>query len=186
MSQQDLKKRSARIWKAVKVGKVLSDLGYDVDPFDSSDQQFSCDLHGSDDQSPSAHLYYEQNSWHCFGCGKRRDAIQTIIDKKRKTFTEAVEYLETKYKISAPKLPTELVVLVEGAEKEFIDVKKDVEEVLLYLSRNRYVTKQEAVAFWSKFDLLCSSEFRKTYPEDVLKNFLIKVKNEAINGLSDN
>lgn len=183
MSQQDLKKRAARLWKAIKVGKVLSDLGYEVDPYDPSDQQFSCDLHGSEDHDPSAHLYYEQNAWHCFGCGKKRDAVQTIIDKKKKTFTEAIEYLETKYNIQPLSLPTELIEKIEGTEKDFSDMRRDIEQTLLYLTINRYVGKQEAVTFWAKFDKLCSSEFRKTYPEDLIKNYLIKLKLEVMNNL---
>lgn len=185
MIPQDLKKRAARIWKAVKIGKVLSDLGYEVDPYDESNQQFSCDLHGSEDHDPSAHLYYDQNAWHCFGCGKRRDAVQTVMDKKKKGFKEALEFIEEKYKIAAPKAPTELIIPLNGADKEFADVRKDVEGILLYLSTNRYFDMEQAVHFWNKYDLLCSSEFRKTYPEEVLKNFLVKVKNEAISSVND-
>lgn len=175
-----LKKRAAIIWKAVKIGKVLSDLNYDVDAYDEGNQQFSCDLHGSEDHSPSAHLYYDQNVWHCFGCGKRRDAVQTIIDKKHITFTEALDYLESKYNIKTVKDITELVIPISGSEKDFSSVRKDTEDLLLYLSRNRYFSKEQAIIFWRKYDMLCSADFRKAYAEPIIKNYLVKIKNEAL------
>ncbi len=173
MSDTDLIKQKIDIVDFIKEYTTLMPSG--------SNFKARCPFH--QEKTPSFMVSPERQSWHCFGCGKKRDAVQTIIDKKKKTFTEAIEYLETKYNIQPLSPPTELIEKIEGTEKDFSDMRRDVEQTLLYLTTNRYVEKQEAVTFWAKFDKLCSSEFRKTYPEDLIKNYLIKLKLEVMNNL---
>lgn len=174
----DLKERASNIWKKLKIGKVLYDLGYDLDPYNETNQQFRCDLHGSDDEHPSASIYFESNSWYCFACQKKRDAIKTVEDKQKKGYEEAILYLEKKYNISPPK--PQVLELVEVAGRDFVQVRDDIHTFLLHLTRNRYLQIDSAVRLWNSFDMLCSSEFRNSYHESDLKNSLISIRSEAL------
>ena len=69
MGSKRLKRRVARIRKAISLARVLEDYGYEVRAYDSDrEQQFSCDLHGDGmDNTPSARVYPD-NWFYCFGC----------------------------------------------------------------------------------------------------------------------
>lgn len=62
-------------------------------PFNKSIKRYSyiCPLH--DEKTPSFVLYRQQNKFHCFGCGKRGDAIDFYMYKTNCSFKEAVSYL---------------------------------------------------------------------------------------------
>jgi len=85
-----------RINETVSIVQILSTLGFDVrEDGGDREQQFRCDLHGSGhDDTPSARVYPDSNSWYCFGCGVTRDAIETVQVKQGVGFWAAVKLLE--------------------------------------------------------------------------------------------
>lgn len=94
-----------RIRAEVPIVDVLYGYGYRVHPDgDDREQQFACDLHGDgSDSKPSARVYPESASFHCFACGRSRDAITLVREKEGVEFWQAVKMLETKYGL--PPLP---------------------------------------------------------------------------------
>ena len=102
-----LKQRADRIRQDIPIAKVLADLGYQVmADADDREQQFSCDLHGDgSDSKPSARLYPESNSFHCFACSRSRDSITTVMEKKHLSVVDACTWIEEKYGL--PPLPWE-------------------------------------------------------------------------------
>lgn len=112
-------RRADRIREKIPIVDVLVRLGYPLrEDFRDRQQQFPCDLHG--DTLPSARVYPESNSWHCFGCGKTRDAVSTIMEKLGLSFTEACRKLEKDFDL--PPLP------VEEDEKEV--QKADIQRII--------------------------------------------------------
>lgn len=94
-----------RIRSEVPIVRVLYDYGYEVSP-DGGDreQQFSCDLHGDgSDSTPSARVYPESASFHCFACGRSRDAITLVREKEGLDFWPAIKKIEAEYGL--PPLP---------------------------------------------------------------------------------
>ena len=100
-------RRADRIRADVPITQVLADLGYRVNPSsDNSQKQFACDLHSDGrDTKPSGRIYGRSNSFHCWGCGRSRDAIAVIREKGGLSFADAVRWLEKKYGL--PDLPWE-------------------------------------------------------------------------------
>jgi hypothetical protein len=94
-----------RIRAEVPIVDVLYGYGYRVHPDgEDREQQFSCDLHGNgSDTKPSARVYPESASFHCFACGRSRDAITLTREKEGIEFWDAVKMLEAKYGL--PPLP---------------------------------------------------------------------------------
>ena len=45
------------------------------------------------ERTPSMHVYVDQQSYHCYGCGAHGDAISLIRDKEHLEFSDAVEFL---------------------------------------------------------------------------------------------
>lgn len=52
-----------------------------------------CPFH-SGDRSPSLKLYPEQDTWHCFGCGKGGTVIDFVMEMERCSFWEAIKLLD--------------------------------------------------------------------------------------------
>ncbi len=95
------KESADRIRSEVPIVEVLYEYGYQVHP-DGGDreQQFSCDLHGDGaDTKPSARVYPDSSSFHCFACGRSRDAITLVREKENVSFWGAVKWLEAKYNL---------------------------------------------------------------------------------------
>jgi DNA primase len=91
-----------RIRSEVPIIRVLYDYGYEVSP-DGGDreQQFSCDLHGDgSDSKPSARVYPDTSSFHCFACGRSRDAITLVREKEGLDFWPAIKKIEADYGLS--------------------------------------------------------------------------------------
>ena len=90
-----------RIRAEVPIVDVLYDYGYRVHPDgEDREQQFSCDLHGDgSDTKPSARVYPESASFHCFACGRSRDAITLVREKEGVEFWQAVKMLEAKHNL---------------------------------------------------------------------------------------
>lgn len=49
-----------------------------------------CPFH-SGDRSPSLKVYPEQNTWHCFGCGKSGTVIDFVMEMERCSFVDALK-----------------------------------------------------------------------------------------------
>lgn len=154
----DARKRADRIRKEVSILRVLSDYGYEVEEFDR-EQQFSCDFHGMGDSSPSARVYPESNDWHCFGCGKSRDAISTVMEKEGIEFWEACYKLEKRYDLPIwkstwtpreTKDPRDIVKV--SNEGSFDEDKERTENLLLGESRRRSVPAEPLLSLWERFD----------------------------------
>lgn len=94
-----------RIRAEIPIVDVLYEYGYRVHPDgEDREQQFPCDLHGNgSDTKPSARVYPEGGSFHCFACGRSRDAITLVREKEGVEFWQAVKMLEARYGL--PPLP---------------------------------------------------------------------------------
>ncbi len=150
-----MSKRSDRIKNQVPLDQVLSGYGYNVRT-NGSDQQFSCDLHGSGvDQNPSARYYHSTKTWYCFACGKVRDVVSTVMEKEGVDFGLACKMLEKKYGLS------------EWREYEKPDVFKDVDleddeidwqaktiNKLTMVTREKVVSLGECLKLWEAVDFL--------------------------------
>ena len=100
-------RRLDQIKQKIPIMDMLADYGYKIHLGGTyQEQQFQCDLHGDGrDGKPSARAYPATNQWYCFACGKSRDAVETVRAKEGLEFTDALGFLEAKYKL--PNVPYE-------------------------------------------------------------------------------
>lgn len=57
-----------------------------------------CPFH-SGDRDASLKIYPEQNSWHCFGCGKGGSVIDFVMEMERCSFLRAVTKLDSDFRL---------------------------------------------------------------------------------------
>lgn len=57
-----------------------------------------CPFH-SGDRDASLKIYPEQNSWHCFGCGKGGSVIDFVMEIERCSFWQAVAKLDSDFRL---------------------------------------------------------------------------------------
>lgn len=154
--------------KHIPIKQFLADLGYRVDPRSPEEQQFSCDLHGSEDRKPSARVYPSNNNWYCWGCHKARDHISTLRDKFGVDFSQACRKLDDTYEIppfnprfvglsfdARMEIATEeekVDLEEEAAREEYDRVAKRVERLLQIMTSERSLTLKQATALWASFD----------------------------------
>lgn len=55
-----------------------------------------CPFH-SGDRSPSLKIYPDQNTWHCFGCGKSGTVIDFVMEMERCSFVDALKKLDADF-----------------------------------------------------------------------------------------
>ena len=55
-----------------------------------------CPFH-SGDRSPSLKVYLDQNTWHCFGCGKSGTVIDFVMEMERCSFVDALKKLDADF-----------------------------------------------------------------------------------------
>lgn len=124
------KQAADRIRSEIPIVQVLSYYGYSVYPeYAEREQQFSCDLHGDgSDGKPSARAYPDSSSFHCFACGRSRDAITLVREKEGLEFWPAVKLLESRYDL--PSLPWYGSDGEQEGKKEDTKVYNKVAEVL--------------------------------------------------------
>lgn len=60
----------------------------------------TCPFPEHNEKTPSFKVSKSKQIYKCFGCGKSGDAIQWLIDYDKKTYTEAIEWLASKYHIN--------------------------------------------------------------------------------------
>ncbi len=57
-----------------------------------------CPFH-SGDRSPSLKVYLDQNTWHCFGCGKSGTVIDFVMEMERCSFVDALKKLDADFRL---------------------------------------------------------------------------------------
>ncbi|MFW5846198.1 MAG: DNA primase [Planctomycetota bacterium] len=79
--------------RRVKEVTDLADLvgGYTTIRRAGHDFKACCPIH--QERTPSLHIYVDQQTYHCFGCGAHGDAISLVRDMENLDFVEAVEFL---------------------------------------------------------------------------------------------
>ena len=154
-----------RIRAEVPIVDVLYDYGYRVHPDgEDREQQFSCDLHGDgSDTKPSARVYPESASFHCFAWGRSRDAITLVREKEGVEFWPAVKMLEAKYGLpplpwSGPDSKTEPQTVARVSEAlrdqgQTVDqVFNRIDRLVDSCCRERSVTPDQCAAWWEARD----------------------------------
>lgn len=186
-----LREHAARIRREIPIAQVLYDLGYAVRPDGGlREQQFSCDLHGDGrDSKPSARVYPESASFYCFACGLSRDAIALIQAKEGVSFPEAIRKLETRY--SLPPLPwADEAPPVATAEttvrarldptKTFQEEIKALQSSMLWITQERVIPMEKALAFWDALDQAQYRVEAGTLSEDVGRH-VVQAVQERLN-----
>lgn len=171
-----------RIRAEVPIVDVLYRYGYHVHPDgEDREQQFSCDLHGDGfDTAPSARVYPESASFHCFACGRSRDAITLVREKEGVEFWQAVKALETHYGLDP--LPWEGPVeepkdkasrSVQAAlvrEGETVDtLLHRVTRIIDSCCRERSIPASQCAAFWEARDKVALMHRENRASEEALR-----------------
>ena len=159
----DRAKRSAeRIRKEIPMVQVLFDLGYHVDPRGGTrEQQFSCDFHGDGrDSTASARVFPSQ--YFCWACGRSRDAITLLREKKGLKFWDAIRALEAQYGL--PPLPWEagdderrptlsqVLEEVLHPSETAEQVLSRVDAFLMGICRERSLDPHKVASLWEAYD----------------------------------
>lgn len=142
--------------------QVLFDLGYRVDPRGGDrEQQFSCDLHGDGrDSTASARVFPQQ--YFCWACGRSRDAISLLKEKRGLKFWDAVRYLEAQYGLPAlpwepgdgdrpPTLSQVLEEVLNPSETSEQALLR-AESFLLGLTKERALDYHKMASLWEAYD----------------------------------
>lgn len=72
--------------RAIPILDVAERLGIDVRRLNAH-----C-FDGHDRRTASLHFYPLENRWHCYGCGKKGDAIELVMQKESISFLEAIKW----------------------------------------------------------------------------------------------
>ncbi len=182
------KEAADRIRSEISIVQVLAEYGYEIHP-DGGDreQQFSCDLHGDgQDTKPSARVYPDSASFHCFACGRSRDAITLVREKEGVDFWPAVKMLEGRYGL--PSLPwtapadvprdetlRKVSEALSGSHQTSLEVLKRVERLVDSLCRERECTPAQCAALWEAHDRVFLLREKETLPESTLKEGALRV-----------
>lgn len=97
-----------QVRKTISIFQALQSVG--VKLLRSGTQQIVCPFH--DDSKPSARAYEDTNKLFCFTCQKLWDPIQVVMDSKKLSFNEAVNYLEKTFNLPDPS--SNLVLIVQS------------------------------------------------------------------------
>mgnify|MGYP002877689164 CR=1 FL=1 len=178
-----------RIRAEVPIVDVLYEYGYRVHPDgEDREQQFACDLHGDgSDSKPSARVYPETASFHCFACGRSRDAITLVREKEGVEFWQAVKMLESRYGL--PTLPWSGPEVDPGKQTEDRvkkalqrDQSQSVEQVFSRIDRlvdsccrERSVPPHQCAAWWEARDKVFHHYSKEIIPEDAAKTAAFRI-----------
>lgn len=182
------KQAADRIREEIPIVQVLVDYGYMVHP-DGGDreQQFSCDLHGDGmDTKPSARVYPDSASFHCFACGRSRDAITLVREKEGIDFWPAVKALEGRYglpslpwtaSLEEPKDKTlrKVSEALAGTQQTAEEVLRRVERLVDSLCRERACTPDQCAALWEAHDRVSLLLEKEAAPEKTAKEAALRV-----------
>lgn len=179
-----------RIRAEIPIVDVLYDYGYRVHPDgDDREQQFACDLHGDgSDSKPSARVYPEGGSFHCFACGRSRDAITLVREKEGVEFWQAVKMLEAKYGLAplpwdgpdpSEKAGSETVRRVNEAlrdqEQTVVQVFARIDRLIDSCCRERAVTPDQCAAWWEARDKVSFLYEREVVSEDAVRGAALRI-----------
>lgn len=159
------RRRIDQIKEKIPIAQVLFDYGYPVRPDgEDREEQFPCDLHGDGhDNKPSARMYPESASFYCFACGVSRDAIELVKIKENISFIEAVQILETRYKLpavpwdsadykSSPKPEQEILSRLKYPERTLKDDIRVLRSILSGETKDRSIPMHVILPFWEGSD----------------------------------
>lgn len=167
--------RVERIQSRIDIIDVLAHYGYRVQVGGGDrEQQFPCDLHGDgQDNTPSARAYGD--SFYCWACGKKRDAVDLVQIKEHVSFAQACRVLEQRYNL--PALP-----FVDYQYEPVPDLRKEVHDnltrevsfeqwaarldgLLLPLTHDRVLSMEQTLGFWESLDKVRRLVFREELTE---------------------
>lgn len=147
--------RAERIRNHVRIAQVLYDYGYNVQPVDR-EQQFSCDLHGDGrDSKPSARVYPDSGSFHCFACGMSRDAISLVKEKEGVEFKEACTFLEAKYGLPEWVYRKESNTEQEPEKEHVFEEASRRVNTFLSNMKGDGVNLRKLAKWWEAYDMAC-------------------------------
>jgi len=177
-----------RIRAEVPIVDVLYEYGYHVHPDgDDREQQFSCDLHGDGaDTKPSARVYPESASFHCFACGRSRDAITLVREKEGIDFWPAVKALEGRYGLDplpweGPEEPRKdkAVHKINEALEHTAETPEQllnrISRIIDSCCRERSIPAERCAAFWEAHDKVDTAWRENAAPEATVKAAASKV-----------
>ncbi|MBQ73358.1 MAG: hypothetical protein CMJ67_10685 [Planctomycetaceae bacterium] len=177
-----------RIRAEVPIVDVLYEYGYHVHPEgDDREQQFSCDLHGDGaDTKPSARVYPESASFHCFACGRSRDAITLVREKEGIDFWPAVKALEARYGLDplpweGPEEPRndKAVHKINEALEHTTETPEQllnrISRIIDSCCRERSIPAERCAAFWEAHDKVDMAWRENAVPEATVKAAASKV-----------
>lgn len=156
--------RAARVRRKVDLGHLLRSYGYDVYPDAEREQQFRCDLHGSDNK-PSARFYPATNSTYCWVCQKSRGPLDYVMEKEGIEMRPALDLLEAKYDLGELRWSDEAednplqrfeqeLQNLEYPNRGFEDERKAVRRLLDTVTRERDLDLQTTLKLWEVYDRL--------------------------------
>lgn len=193
------RQRADRINETILIGDVLVGYGYHIHS-DDHEEQFPCDLHGDGfDNTPSARVYPQSNSFYCFACDITRDPIELVREKEGMSFWDAIRHLEKKHGL--PRLPWEDDEDAEQgpsveeairdslrARRTFEDEKKRVGTFLDSLTTDRDLPMKTLLRFWEAYDVVVHKVFKEAISEakgkERLLDLLVRAK-EKLNRLKE-
>ena len=179
------KEAADRIRSEIPIVQVLYEYGYLVNP-DGADreQQFPCDLHGDgSDNRPSARAYPDSASFHCFACGRSRDAITLVREKEGLDFWPAVKKLEASYNLPAlpwsgdgdfrKKVFRDLEESLKKSRGMSTDQKcQRIESLICNAYFEDQISPLVCAEFWSMYDKVRYYQSQKSHQSQVLSGLL--------------
>lgn len=176
--------RKQRVLELCDLGELLQSYGYAITPDRQHEQQFSCDLHGSD-VKPSARYYGPTNSTYCWVCQKSRDAISYVMEKEQIGFLAAIKHLEDK--LGLEPLPWEGNEELDSLENttpskniSFEDEEKRLKRLLQQLTDERFDSEAldcgTLLAFWEGLDIARFHVAKKIWDEEKGIRLLTKLR----------
>ncbi len=175
-----------QVKETAKVADVVSD-------FIKLNNDLSCKCPFHEDKSPSFKIHKKENFAKCFGCGKSVDSIQFLIDYKKWTYQESIEYLCNKYKIlmeqeGEVKKYTKPVfknntTLSDKLVKWFADERKISQSTLQKLQiteEKTYIPQVKAERNCIRFNYFRNGELINVKSRDGQKNFKLESGAELI------
>jgi DNA primase len=108
--------------RAVKARVDLVQLMGEYTPLRKAGSNFTgcCVFH--QERSPSMHVYTDQQTYHCFGCGAHGDVISLVREKEHLEFSDAVEFLARRVGLSLVYEKTGRNQLARGQRDDLMQV----------------------------------------------------------------
>lgn len=191
------KARADRLRAQVSIVTVLAEYGYHVrEDGGEHEQQFSCDLHGSGrDTKPSARVYPATNSFHCFGCGRSRDVIQTVREKEGLEFWPAVKKLEQRFRLppmpwaqdGSPDESAEAPVFSSTAfaqgQETYTETQTRLHTFLLRVTRERELPFATLAGMWEVYDRIQYGVRQEAWTDEIASKAMGSLRGKVLSAL---